>query len=71
MEGNGAGIAGQTTRIDRAVDSFPHAGGPCSCPIGSTSSTDSRALRAKLIAATVEAVAEGGDPRLVESRALA
>ncbi len=32
-------------------------------------SADTKALREKLIAATVEVVAEGGDPRLGQSRA--
>ena len=43
----------------------------CSRPSGSGTSEDISAVREKLIAAAVEVLAEGGDPRLAESRALA
>ena len=39
-------------------------------PSGSRASRDIKALRERLVAATVEVLAEGGDPRLVGSRAL-
>jgi hypothetical protein len=39
-------------------------------PSGCRTSADLNALREQLIAATVAVVAEGGDPRLVGSRAL-
>jgi hypothetical protein len=60
---------GSRIDITRVVDSFSshtqmHASAQaCRTP------TDTHALRDRLIAATVEALAEGGDPRLAQTRA--
>jgi hypothetical protein len=69
MEGNRTESLGRETANNRAVDGFPRAAGERSRPVGGTSSNASQTLRARLISATVAIVAEGGDPRLVETLA--
>jgi hypothetical protein len=69
MKGKGAGILGDTTRINRAAGGFSPDRGKRSHQIAGRRSEDSAAVRTRLIEAAVEVLAEGGDPRLAESRA--
>jgi hypothetical protein len=69
MEGNGSSIMGNQIHINRVAERFSSHTLSHSRPSNRTSQ-DMKALREKLIAATVEVIAEGGDPRLGESRAL-
>jgi hypothetical protein len=62
---------GNQIHINRTAERFSSHTLHQSRPSSSRASADINALRKKLIAATVEVVAEGGDPRLGESRALA
>jgi len=61
---------GNGIRINRVAERYSSHTLSHSGPSGCTTSADLNVLREKLIAATVEVVAEGGDPRLVGSRAL-
>ena len=64
MEGNEGITMGDRIQISRLGERFSnHTQGP-SRPRHSTTTGDTEALREKLIAATVEVLAEGGDPRL-------
>jgi hypothetical protein len=60
---------GDGIQINRVAERFSSHTLCHSRPRGSRTSADINALRERLIAATVEIVAEGGDPRLIESRA--
>ncbi len=61
---------GDGIQINRVAERFSSHTLSCSRPSGRGTSGGTRALREKLIAAMVEVVAEGGDPRLGKSRAL-
>jgi hypothetical protein len=61
---------GNQIRINRVAERLSSHTLSHSRPSGCRTSADIDALREKLIDATVEVLAEGGDPRLVESRAL-
>jgi hypothetical protein len=61
---------GNQIHINRVAEGFSSHTLSHSQPSSSWASGDVSALREKLIAATVEVVAEGGDPRLAGSRAL-
>ena len=56
---------GDGIQINRVAERFSSHTQVHSRPRGRRSSADTRALRERLIAAFVEVVAEGGDPRLV------
>jgi hypothetical protein len=56
----------QISRLGERFSSHTQA----SRPLGRRTFSDARALREKLITATVEVLAEGGNPRLSQSRAL-
>jgi hypothetical protein len=60
---------GDGIQINRVAKRFSSHTLSCSRPSGCEASGDMNALHEKLIAATVEVLAEGGDPRLVKSRA--
>ena len=60
---------GNGIQINRVADRFSSHTLSHSRSAGRRTSPDTTALREKLIAATVEVVAEGGDPRLTQSRA--
>ncbi|HTZ65542.1 MAG TPA: hypothetical protein VMB51_15670 [Solirubrobacteraceae bacterium] len=62
---------GNGIRIDRTAERFSSHTQAHARPRRSRTSAQASALRETLIAAIVEVVAEGGDPRLGESRALA
>ena len=55
---------GDQVHISRVAERFSSHTQMHSRPRGHTGSEDTEALREKLIAAMVEVVAEGGDPRL-------
>ena len=55
---------GDGIQINRVAERFSSHTQMHSHPRGHRSSADTQALREKLIAALVEVVAEGGDPRL-------
>ncbi len=60
---------GDGIQINRVAERFSSHTLSRSRPSRYTTSRDLRALREQLIAAMVEVVAEGGDPRLGKSRA--
>ena len=60
---------GDGVQINRVAERFSSHTLSHSRPRGVRTFQDSDALRERLIAAMVEVVAEGGDPRLAESRA--
>ena len=60
---------GNQIHINRVAERFSSHTLSHSRPAGRRASRDMTALRDSLIAATVEVLAEGGDPRLIESRA--
>jgi len=76
MEGSEQGTMDGETQIERAVavGTFRDAQRLCPRYDGADASEQTEALRAKLIAATVEVLAEGAsnpsDPRLVETRVM-
>jgi hypothetical protein len=61
---------GDEIHITRAAERFSSHTLSRSRPSAARTSGDAGALRNRLIAAAVEVLAEGGDPRLVRSRAL-
>jgi hypothetical protein len=61
---------GDGIQINRVAERFSSHTLSHSRPCGNRASSDTHGLREKLIAAMVEVVAEGGDPRLGKSRAL-
>jgi hypothetical protein len=61
---------GDRIQINRLGERFSSHTGAHPRPRRYSSSEDTEALRARLIGAMVEFVAEGGDPRLPKSRAL-
>jgi hypothetical protein len=65
MEGNEGIIMGDGIQINRVAERFSSHTLSRSGPSGHRTSGDTKVLREKLIAAMVEVVAEGGDPRLV------
>ena len=64
MEGNEGIIMGDEIQINRVAERFSSHTLSRSRPSGHGTSRDTKAVRDKLIAAMVEVVAEGGDPRL-------
>jgi hypothetical protein len=64
MEGNESIIMGDRIQINRLGERFSNHTQPQSRPRRHRTIGDTEALREKLIAATVEVLAEGGDPRL-------
>jgi hypothetical protein len=60
---------GDRIQINRVAERFSSHTLSASRPAGRRTSPDTTALRDKLIAATVEVIADGGDPRLSQSRA--
>jgi hypothetical protein len=58
-------------QINRMADQFSNHTLAPTRPAGSRAHAGAKAVRERLIAATVEVLAEGGDPRLGKSRALA
>jgi hypothetical protein len=61
---------GNQIHINRVAERFSSNTLCHSRPSGYGACADVKAVREKLISATVEVLAEGGDPRLVGSRAL-
>ncbi len=64
MEGNEGITMGDRIQISRLGERFSNHTQAPSRPRRSRTTGDTEALREKLIAATVEVLAEGGDPRL-------
>ncbi len=64
MEGNEGIIMGDGIQINRVAERFSSHTLSRSRPSGRATSGNKKALRETLIAAMVEIVAEGGDPRL-------
>ena len=64
MEGNQGIIMGDRIQISRLGERFSSHTQAQSRPCRSTTIGDTETLRDKLIAAAVEVLAEGGDPRL-------
>jgi hypothetical protein len=63
-EGNEGNIMGDGIQINRVTERFSSHTQMHSRPRRRRASADKQVLREKLIAALVEVVAEGGDPRL-------
>jgi hypothetical protein len=64
-EGNEGSIMGDGIQINRVAERFSSHTQMHSRPHGHRTSSETQALREKLITALVEVVAEGGDPRLM------
>ncbi|HTZ65189.1 MAG TPA: hypothetical protein VMB51_13885 [Solirubrobacteraceae bacterium] len=60
---------GDAIRINRVAERFSSHTLSRSRPARGRTSADAQGVREQLVAALVEVVAEGGDPRLVQSRA--